>query len=109
MLSSTLFHTFSCHSKSAHSAWLEFDHFGILFALLGTYIAFISDTFSCYPVSKTLGLGNHLDNVLISFLDFQGWKTFHLIVVSVVFTFIILVLFGSRVKKLLIHIYNKIR
>lgn len=50
MLSSTLFHTFSCHSETAHNDWLQRDHFGILFALFGTYVSFICDSFECRPV-----------------------------------------------------------
>ncbi|TRY79575.1 hypothetical protein TCAL_11192 [Tigriopus californicus] len=66
MLSSSLFHTFSCHSENAHKSWLQFDHFGIFFALFGTYISFICDTFTCHP----------------------GWKTLHLSVVVFIFAVI---------------------
>ena len=51
MLSSTLFHTFSCHSEAAHKSWRYTDHFSILFALFGTYVSLICGTFSCFPVS----------------------------------------------------------
>ena len=51
MLSSTLFHTFSCHSEAAHKSWRYTDHFGILFALFGTYVSLICNTFACFPVS----------------------------------------------------------
>ena len=52
MLSSTLFHTFSCHSEAAHKSWRYTDHFSILFALFGTYVSLICGTFSCFPVSN---------------------------------------------------------
>lgn len=64
MLSSTLFHTFSCHSESAHRSWRYTDHFGILFALFGTYISLISNTFSCFPPWKQV----HLSAVIGIFL-----------------------------------------
>ena len=51
MLSSTLFHTFSCHSEDVHKYWRYTDHFGILAALFGTYVSLISNTFICFPVS----------------------------------------------------------
>jgi predicted membrane channel-forming protein YqfA (hemolysin III family) len=54
MLSSTLFHTFSCHSEEAHDSWQETDHLGILCALFGTYISLLSIVFSCFPVSLVL-------------------------------------------------------
>ena len=54
MLSSSLFHTFSCHSEAAHKSWRFTDHFSILFALFGTYISIICSIFSCFPVSVLL-------------------------------------------------------
>ncbi len=51
MLSSTLFHTFNCHSEDAHRSWLQLDHLGILMALFGSYVSFIYDAFYCHPVS----------------------------------------------------------
>lgn len=54
MLSSSLFHTFSCHSETVHNDWLQRDHFGILCALFGTYVSFICDSFGCRPVSSFL-------------------------------------------------------
>ncbi len=54
MLSSTLFHTFSCHSEEAHDSWQETDHLGILSALFGTYISLLSIVFTCFPVSKKM-------------------------------------------------------
>ena len=69
MLSSTLFHTFSCHSEAAHKSWRYTDHFGILFALFGTYVSLICNTFACFP----------------------PWKQIHLSAVIALFTWVILV------------------
>ena len=62
-LSSTLFHTFSCHSEAAHLSWRVTDHFGILFALFGTYISLISNTFLCFPPWREI----HLSAVMVLF------------------------------------------
>ena len=51
-----MFHTFSCHSHATHSSWLRCDHNGILFALFGTYVAFVCDAFACHPGWKSLHL-----------------------------------------------------
>ena len=53
MISSALFHTFSCHSEQTHRSWQDTDHFGIVWAMFGTYISFISQKFDCYSVSTT--------------------------------------------------------
>ena len=50
MLASSLFHTFACHSEGAYDAWLQGDHFGVVFALFGTYVSFIGEAFECHPV-----------------------------------------------------------
>jgi len=63
MLSSSLFHTFSCHSEAAHKSWRFTDHFSILFALFGTYISIICSIFSCFPNWKLV----HLSTVIALF------------------------------------------
>lgn len=68
MLSSTLFHTFSCHSEAAHKSWRYTDHFSILFALFGTYVSLICGTFSCFP----------------------QWKLVHLLTVMLLFAWVVL-------------------
>ena len=52
MISSALFHTFSCHSEQAHRGWQETDHFGIIWAMFGTYVPFLCQAFHCHFVSK---------------------------------------------------------
>lgn len=52
MLSSSLFHLFSCHSASAHFRFRALDHVGIVTALFGTLIAFIVEIFHCHPVRR---------------------------------------------------------
>ena len=52
MISSALFHTFSCHSEQAHRGWQETDHFGIIWAMFGTYVPFLCQAFNCHFVSK---------------------------------------------------------
>jgi predicted membrane channel-forming protein YqfA (hemolysin III family) len=49
MLTSSLFHTFLCHSAAAKAAWQRADHAAILLALWGTYIRIIVTNFSCWP------------------------------------------------------------
>jgi len=56
MLSSTLFHTFSCLNESSRNSWLRFDHFGVLVALFGSLVPFICDTFACHPGWRNLHL-----------------------------------------------------
>ena len=63
MLSSTLFHTFSCHSEDVHKYWRYTDHFGILAALFGTYVSLISNTFICFPVSTFRGVISLCDRI----------------------------------------------
>lgn len=77
MLSSTLFHTFSCHSEDVHKYWRYTDHFGILAALFGTYVSLISNTFTCFP----------------------PWKYVHLSVVIALFIWVILFKCISTKKK----------
>lgn len=48
MISSALFHTFSCHSEQAHRGWQETDHFGIIWAMFGTYVPFLCQAFHCH-------------------------------------------------------------
>lgn len=76
MLSSTLFHTFSCHSEAAHRSWRFTDHFGILFALFGTYVSLISNSFRCNP----------------------PWMQLHLIAVFLLFIWVIFVKILGCVK-----------
>lgn len=57
MISSALFHTFSCHSEEAHRLWMETDHFGIVVALFGTYISTICNIFHCEDDLKIFHLG----------------------------------------------------
>jgi len=64
MLSSALFHTFSCHSEEVHRSWRYTDHFGILFALFGTYVSLICNTFACFPPWKEV----HLSVVITLFI-----------------------------------------
>ena len=54
MISSALFHTFSCHSEQAHRGWQETDHFGIIWAMFGTYVPFLCQAFHCHFVSKSI-------------------------------------------------------
>jgi len=63
LLSSALFHTFSCHSEATHRTWMQTDHFGIVVALFGTYVSIIYNVFHCQ----------------------QDWRNFHLSVVTVIF------------------------
>ena len=56
MLTSSLFHTFLCHSEAAKSSWQTADHAGILLALWGTYIRIIVTNFSCFPAWLTCHL-----------------------------------------------------
>jgi len=66
LLSSALFHTFSCHSEQAHQTWLQTDHFGIVVALFGTYVSVVHNVFHCH----------------------QDWRNFHLSVVTLLFVMI---------------------
>lgn len=50
MLSSSLFHTFLCHSAEVKTTWQELDHACILVALYGTYVRIIVNNFQCFPV-----------------------------------------------------------
>ena len=51
MISSALFHTFSCHSEKTHRSWQATDHFGIIWAMFGTYVPFLCQAFDCHFVS----------------------------------------------------------
>jgi len=48
MISSALFHTFSCHSEKTHRSWQATDHFGIIWAMFGTYVPFLCQAFDCH-------------------------------------------------------------
>ena len=54
MLSSSLFHTMSCHVT--RSAWQKLDHVSILIALYGTYVRVIINNFTCFPHYQTIHL-----------------------------------------------------
>jgi len=56
MLSSSLFHTFICHSAPVKAAWQEMDHACILIAMYGTYVRIIINNFQCFPVVRTTHL-----------------------------------------------------
>jgi len=56
MLSSSLFHTFLCHSAKVKTAWQELDHACILIAMFGTYIRIIINNFNCFPSIRLLHL-----------------------------------------------------
>ena len=56
MLSSSLFHTFLCHSAVVKVAWQELDHACILVAMFGTYVRIIINSFQCFPVVRTAHL-----------------------------------------------------
>ena len=58
MISSALFHTFSCHSEQTHRSWQETDHFGIIWAMFGTYVPFLCQAFDCHVVSKFKAFNN---------------------------------------------------
>ena len=62
MISSALFHTFSCHSEQTHRSWQETDHFGIIWAMFGTYVPFLCQAFDCHYVS-TCNLFNGVEYV----------------------------------------------
>jgi len=70
LLSSALFHTFSCHSEQAHKAWMQTDHFGIVVALFGTYVSIIHNVFHCH----------------------HDWRNIHLSIISVIFAITTLVM-----------------
>jgi len=63
MLSSSLFHTFLCHSAVVKEAWQELDHACILVAMFGTYVRIIINSFQCFPVVRTA----HLSIVTVLF------------------------------------------
>jgi len=56
LLSSALFHTFSCHSEQTHKTWLQTDHFGIVVALFGTYMSIINNVFHCHQDWRNIHL-----------------------------------------------------
>ena len=56
MLTSSLFHTFLCHSEAAKASWQRADHAGILLALWGTYTRVIVTNFACFPAWLTCHL-----------------------------------------------------
>lgn len=62
MMSSTLFHTFSCHSEWTYRTFLKTDQLAILAAFFGTYVAFISQVFECTRVKKYLIFKSHDDS-----------------------------------------------
>jgi len=55
MLSSSLFHTMSCHDT--RTSWQRLDQSSILLALYGTYVRIIINNFQCFPVYRGLHLG----------------------------------------------------
>ena len=54
MMSSSLFHTMSCHAT--RSAWQRLDHVSIMVALYGTYVRVIINNFTCFPHYQTIHL-----------------------------------------------------
>ena len=54
MLSSSMFHTMSCHDS--RTTWQRIDHASILIALYGTYVRVIVNNFDCFPQHKALHL-----------------------------------------------------
>ena len=70
MMSSSLFHTMSCHST--RSAWQKLDHVSIMVALYGTYVRVIINNFSCFPHYQNL----HLAVVTILFGSVIFLKSF---------------------------------
>ena len=68
MLSSSLFHTMSCHVT--RPAWQKLDHVSILIALYGTYVRVIINNFTCFPNYQTI----HLTVVTILFGSVIGLK-----------------------------------
>ena len=63
MLSSSLFHTFICHSEVVKTAWQQMDHACILIAMYGTYVRIIINNFQCFPTVRL----THLSIVTILF------------------------------------------
>jgi len=63
MLSSSLFHTFLCHSAVVKAAWQQLDHGCILIAMYGTYIRIIINNFQCFPMVRM----GHLSIVTLLF------------------------------------------
>jgi len=63
MLSSSLFHTFICHSARAKASWQQLDHGCILIAMYGTYIRIIINNFQCFPMVRM----GHLSIVTLLF------------------------------------------
>ena len=63
MLSSSLFHTFLCHSAVVKSTWQKMDHACILIALYGTYVRIIVNNFQCFPMVRLA----HLSLVTVLF------------------------------------------
>merc|ERR1712150_244934 len=57
MISSALFHTFSCHSEKTHRSWQATDHFGIIWAMFGTFVPFLCQAFECHFEYKMFHLG----------------------------------------------------
>jgi len=54
MLSSSMFHTMSCHDS--RTTWQRIDHASILIALYGTYVRVIVNNFDCFPHHKAIHL-----------------------------------------------------
>jgi len=54
MLSSSMFHTMSCHDS--RTTWQRIDHASILIALYGTYVRVIVNNFDCFPQHKAVHL-----------------------------------------------------
>ena len=103
MISSALFHTFSCHSEQAHRGWQETDHFGIIWAMFGTYVPFLCQAFHCHFVSKFIYYEHksifsymkiyQIKIRLYAYIFFlKEYKIFHLVVVASM----VAVVVGSR-------------
>ena len=101
MISSALFHTFSCHSEQAHRGWQETDHFGIIWAMFGTYVPFLCQAFHCHFVSKFMYYVHKCIKVyrpknqiiyMHFYISLKEYKIFHLVVVASM----VAVVVGSR-------------
>lgn len=63
MISSSLFHTFLCHSAVVKTTWRQMDHACILIAMYGTYVRIIVNNFQCFPMVRLA----HLSLVTVLF------------------------------------------
>jgi len=74
MLTSSLFHLFSCHSQSTRSWLRSADHAGILMALFGTYVRLLANNFHC----------------------FRLWRDIHILIISLLIGCILFVNFSPN-------------